>query len=85
MTETTAAIDAKDPFLVVLGERVRTMRSRRGVTRRKLERTRGTGTKIRPAWKPVPQRRCCCELGQALNCSMAELVGRMAWSRRNWC
>ena len=79
MTETTATIDAKDPFLVVLGERVRTMRSRRGVTRKVLAREAriserhlanletGTGN------ASVLLLR---QLAQALNCSMSELVGQ---------
>jgi XRE family transcriptional regulator, aerobic/anaerobic benzoate catabolism transcriptional regulator len=77
MPESSSA--AKDPFLIVLGERVRLMRSRRGVTRKVLAREAeiserhlanletGTGN------ASVLLLR---QLAQALNCSMAELVGQ---------
>jgi XRE family aerobic/anaerobic benzoate catabolism transcriptional regulator len=79
MPHTDAPPSAKDPFLTVLGERVRLMRSRRGVTRKVLAREAriserhlanlesGTGN------ASVLLLR---QLAHALNCSMAELVGQ---------
>jgi len=70
---------ARDPFLATLGDRVRLMRSRRGVTRKVLAQEAmiserhlanlesGTGN------ASVLLLR---QLAQALNCSMAELVGQ---------
>ena len=79
MTETTAAIDAKDPFLVVLGERVRTMRSRRGVTRRVLAQEAGISERHLANLETGTGNASVLllrQLAQALNCSMAELVGQ---------
>ena len=79
MTETSAAIDAKDPFLVVLGERVRTMRSRRGVTRRVLAQEAGISERHLANLETGTGNASVLllrQLAQALNCSMAELVGQ---------
>jgi XRE family aerobic/anaerobic benzoate catabolism transcriptional regulator len=79
VTETTAAIDAKDPFLVVLGERVRTMRSRRGVTRKVLAREAGISERHLANLETGTGNASVLllrQLAQALNCSMAELVGQ---------
>jgi len=79
VTETTAAIDAKDPFLVVLGERVRTMRSRRGVTRRVLAQEAGISERHLANLETGTGNASVLllrQLAQALNCSMAELVGQ---------
>jgi XRE family aerobic/anaerobic benzoate catabolism transcriptional regulator len=79
VTETTAAIDAKDPFLVVLGERVRMMRSRRGVTRRVLAREAGISERHLANLETGTGNASVLllrQLAQALNCSMAELVGQ---------
>jgi XRE family aerobic/anaerobic benzoate catabolism transcriptional regulator len=79
MPRSDASTSAKDPFLTVLGERVRVMRSRRGVTRKVLAREAriserhlanlesGTGN------ASVLLLR---QLAHALNCSVAELVGQ---------
>jgi len=79
VTETSAAIDAKDPFLVVLGERVRTMRSRRGVTRRVLAQEAGISERHLANLETGTGNASVLllrQLAQALNCSMAELVGQ---------
>ncbi len=79
MTETTAALDAKDPLLVALGERVRTMRSRRGVTRRVLAREAGISERHLANLETGTGNASVLllrQLAQALNCSMAELVGQ---------
>ena len=71
--------DARDPFLVVLGERVRLMRSRRGVTRKILAREAGISERHLANLETGTGNASVLllrQLAQALNCSMAELVGQ---------
>jgi XRE family transcriptional regulator, aerobic/anaerobic benzoate catabolism transcriptional regulator len=79
--------DEKHPFLVALGERVRNLRSRRGMTRRAL----ATGA-------DVSERHLAnleygtgnvsilvlLQVAQALQCSLAELVGDVTTSSPEW-
>ena len=79
MTETTSINDAKDPFLIVLGERVRLMRSRRGVTRKVLAREAGISERHLANLETGTGNASVLllrQLAQALNCSMSELVGQ---------
>jgi XRE family transcriptional regulator, aerobic/anaerobic benzoate catabolism transcriptional regulator len=79
MTKTEAGNDAKDPFLTVLGERVRLMRSRRGVTRKVLAREAGISERHLANLETGTGNASVLllrQLAQALNCSMAELVGQ---------
>jgi len=79
MTMTATASDAKDPFLTVLGERVRLMRSRRGVTRKVLAREAGISERHLANMETGTGNASVLllrQLAQALNCSMAELVGQ---------
>jgi XRE family transcriptional regulator, aerobic/anaerobic benzoate catabolism transcriptional regulator len=79
VTETGSASDSKDPFLVVLGERVRMMRSRRGVTRKVLAREAGISERHLANLETGTGNASVLllrQLAQALNCSMAELVGQ---------
>ena len=79
MTGTAAAIDTKDPFLTVLGERVRLMRSRRGVTRKVLARQADISERHLANLETGTGNASVLllrQLAQALNCSMAELVGQ---------
>ncbi len=78
MTDTTA-IAARDPFLTVLGERVRLMRSRRGVTRKVLAQEAGISERHLANLETGTGNASVLllrQLAQALNCSMAELVGQ---------
>lgn len=71
--------DTRDPFLTVLGERVRLMRSRRGVTRKVLAREAGISERHLANLETGtgnPSVLLLRQLAQALNCSMAELVGQ---------
>ena len=79
MTKTAAVSDAKDPFLTVLGDRVRLMRSRRGVTRKVLSREAGISERHLANLETGTGNASVLllrQLAQALNCSMAELVGQ---------
>ena len=79
MTVTEAINRAKDPFLVVLGERARLMRSRRGVTRRVLAREAGISERHLANLETGTGNASVLllrQLAHALNCSMAELVGQ---------
>lgn len=79
--------DAKDPFLAALGERVRALRARRGLTRKGLAKAAqvserhlaniemGVGNASVQFLRP---------LAQALNCSLAELVGDETASSPEW-
>ena len=79
MTATAPATDARDPFLTVLGERVRLMRSRRGVTRKVLAHEAGISERHLANLETGTGNASVLllrQLAQALNCSMAELVGQ---------
>jgi XRE family transcriptional regulator, aerobic/anaerobic benzoate catabolism transcriptional regulator len=79
MTAATSTVDAKDPFLTVLGERVRLMRARRGVTRKVLAREARISERHLANLETGNGNASVLllrQLAQALNCSMAELVGQ---------
>lgn len=79
MTKTAPDNDTKDPFLTVLGDRVRLMRSRRGVTRKVLSREAGISERHLANLETGTGNASVLllrQLAQALNCSMAELVGQ---------
>jgi XRE family transcriptional regulator, aerobic/anaerobic benzoate catabolism transcriptional regulator len=79
--------EAKDPFLLGLGERVRALRSRRGMTRRAVAQT-----------AEVSERHLAnleygvgnvsilvlLQVARALQCSLAELVGDVTTSSAEW-
>jgi XRE family aerobic/anaerobic benzoate catabolism transcriptional regulator len=79
MIETQDARSDKDPFLTQLGERVRMMRARRGVTRRVLAREAGISERHLANLETGSGNASVLllrQLAHALNCSMAELVGQ---------
>ncbi len=79
MTEPASINAAKEPFLLVLGERVRLMRSRRGVTRKVLAREAGISERHLANLETGTGNASVLllrQLAQALNCSMSELVGQ---------
>ena len=79
MTEPDAVSGGKDPFLTVLGERVRLMRSRRGVTRKVLAREAAISERHLANLETGTGNASVLllrQLAHALNCSMAELVGQ---------
>jgi XRE family aerobic/anaerobic benzoate catabolism transcriptional regulator len=82
-----AAAEAKNPFLVALGERVRALRSRRGMTRKAVAQA-----------SEVSERHLAnleygvgnasilvlVQVAQALQCSLAELLGDVTASSPEW-
>ena len=79
MTEAQAIDNARDPFLTVFGERVRLMRSRRGVTRKILAQEAGISERHLANLETGTGNASVLllrQLARALNCSMAELVGQ---------
>jgi XRE family aerobic/anaerobic benzoate catabolism transcriptional regulator len=79
MAGTQAVDSARDPFLTVLGERVRLMRSRRGVTRKVLAGEAGISERHLANLETGTGNASVLllrQLARALNCSMAELVGQ---------
>jgi len=79
MTEAQAIENARDPFLTVFGERVRLMRSRRGVTRKILAQEAGISERHLANLETGTGNASVLllrQLARALNCSMAELVGQ---------
>lgn len=77
----------KNPFLVALGERVRALRSRRGLTRKSLASTAGVSERhlanleygLGNASILVLQ-----QVAHALQCSLAELIGDVTTSSPEW-
>jgi XRE family transcriptional regulator, aerobic/anaerobic benzoate catabolism transcriptional regulator len=78
---------AKNPFLVALGERVKSLRSRRGMTRRATAQAAGVSERhlanleygIGNASILVLQ-----QVAQALHCPIAELIGDETTSSPEW-
>jgi XRE family transcriptional regulator, aerobic/anaerobic benzoate catabolism transcriptional regulator len=80
--------EAKNPFLVALGERVRALRARRGMTRKALALAADVSERhlanleygIGNASILV-----LLQVAQALQCSLAELIGDVTTSRPSGC
>ena len=78
---------AKDPFLTALGERTRALRSRRGMTRKGLAKAAGVSERhIANIEMGVGNAsvQFLRQLAQALDCSLAELVGDETASSPEW-
>ena len=81
------ATTGKDPFLLALGERVRLLRARRGLTRKSVAIASGVSERhlanleygIGNASILVLQ-----QVATALDCSLAELVGDLSTSSPEW-
>ena len=79
--------DLKDPFLAALGERTRALRARRGLTRKGLARAAGVSERhLANVEMGVGNAsvQFLRQLAQALNCSLAELVGDETASSPEW-
>ena len=82
-----ADIDAKDPFLAALGERTRALRARRGLTRKGLAKAAEVSERhLANVEMGVGNAsvQFLRQLAQALNCSLAELVGDETASSPEW-
>jgi XRE family aerobic/anaerobic benzoate catabolism transcriptional regulator len=79
--------DLKDPFLAALGERTRALRSRRGLTRKGLAKAADVSERhLANVEMGVGNAsvQFLRQLAQALNCSLAELVGDETASSPEW-
>ena len=82
-----AETDLKDPFLIALGERTRALRARRGLTRKGLAKAAEVSERhLANVEMGVGNAsvQFLRQLAQALNCSLAELVGDETASSLEW-
>ncbi|MEQ1685020.1 MAG: helix-turn-helix transcriptional regulator [Burkholderiaceae bacterium] len=82
-----AETEIKDPFLIALGERTRALRARRGLTRKGLARAADVSERhLANVEMGVGNAsvQFLRQLAQALNCSLAELVGDETASSPEW-
>jgi XRE family transcriptional regulator, aerobic/anaerobic benzoate catabolism transcriptional regulator len=82
-----AETDLKDPFLIALGERTRALRARRGLTRKGLAKAADVSERhLANVEMGVGNAsvQFLRQLAQALNCSLAELVGDETASSPEW-
>ena len=82
-----AETDLKDPFLIALGERTRALRARRGLTRKGLAKAAEVSERhLANVEMGVGNAsvQFLRQLAQALNCSLAELVGDETASSPEW-
>jgi XRE family aerobic/anaerobic benzoate catabolism transcriptional regulator len=79
--------EAKDPFLAVLGERLKTLRSRRAMTRKSLARLANVSERhVANVESGVgnPSIQFLRQLGTVLNCTLAEMIGDETTSSPEW-
>ncbi|MFO1272306.1 MAG: helix-turn-helix transcriptional regulator [Rubrivivax sp.] len=85
--EPAPAAEEKNPFLVALGERVRSLRSRRGMTRRALALATDVSERHLANLEyglGNASILILLQVAQALQCSIAELVGDVSTSSPEW-
>ena len=83
----TAAEDAREPFLAALGERAKALRTRRGLTRKALARATGVSERhLANLEYGVGNASILVllQVAQALQCSLAELVGDVTTQSQEW-
>ena len=81
------AADSKDPFLAALGERTRALRARRGMTRKSLAQAAGVSERhVANVEMGVGNAsvQFLRQLANALDCSLAEMVGDESASSPEW-
>ncbi len=86
-TESNEAAEDKNPFLVALGERVRALRARRGMTRRALSVAADVSERHLANLEYGVGNASILVLAQvaaALQCSLAELIGDVTTSSPEW-
>ena len=85
--EPAPAAEEKNPFLVALGERVRSLRSRRGMTRRALALATDVSERHLANLEyglGNASILILLQVAQALQCSLAELIGDVTTSSPEW-
>jgi len=81
------ALATKDPFLLALGERVRLLRARRGLTRKSVAKASGVSERHLANLEYGVGNASILVLSQvagALDCDLAELVGDVSTSSPDW-
>jgi XRE family aerobic/anaerobic benzoate catabolism transcriptional regulator len=79
--------DVKDPFLTMLGERLKILRSRRGMTRKNLARMANVSERhVANVESGVgnPSIQFLRQLGTVLNCTLAEMIGDETTNSPEW-
>lgn len=79
--------DAKNPFLVALGERLRALRARRGITRKGLAKAADVSERHLANLEGGVGNASILvllQVAQALQCSLAELIGDVTTSSPEW-
>jgi XRE family aerobic/anaerobic benzoate catabolism transcriptional regulator len=85
--DTASAADEKNPFLVALGERVRALRARRGMTRKQVALAADVSERhLANLEYGVGNASILIllQVAQALQCSLAELIGDVTTSSPEW-
>lgn len=83
----TPAVDEKNPFLVALGERVKALRARRGMTRKAVSLAAGVSERHLANLEYGEGNASILVLQQvahALHCTLAELIGDVTTSTPEW-
>src|SRR6202021_4228173 len=86
-TAPTTSDEAKEPFLAALGERAKALRVRRGLTRKALARATGVSERhLANLEYGVGNASILVllQVAQALQCSLAELVGDVTTQSPEW-
>src|SRR5438046_8965306 len=84
---TSSVVAIRDPFLAVLGERVRTLRARRGMTRKMLAREASVSERHLANLETGVGNASILvlrQLAQALNCTIAEFAGEETLTSAEW-
>jgi XRE family aerobic/anaerobic benzoate catabolism transcriptional regulator len=79
--------DARDPFMTAMGERVRLLRARRGMTRKTLATETGLSERHLANLESGlgnPSVQVLRQLAATLNCPLAEIVGDVTTSSAEW-
>src|SRR6266404_4932602 len=88
MHQTSSSADAtRDPFLSILGERVRTLRARRGMTRKMLAKEASVSERHLANLETGVGNASILvlrQLAQALNCTIAEFAGEETITSAEW-
>lgn len=82
-----SGVDDRHPFLIALGERVRALRSRRGITRKALATTTGVSERHLANLEygvGNASTLVLLDVAQGLQCTLAELLGDVTTSSPEW-